>query len=225
VNFKGALFDLDGTLLHTLPDIRDAMNIVLAAHDLPQYDAETYRRMIGWGIERLAELAVPDDRRDDIDVDKLADEMKRGYLAYPLTETKPFDGINELVRGLLDRGVRLAVLSNKINTLTQRIIRDTWGDGVFGVVYGSRDDLPKKPDPTAAARIAEELGLAPQEMIFVGDTAIDMETAQVAGMFPVGVSWGYREVEELWMHGAAVVVSRPQEILELVVGDEYAETR
>jgi phosphoglycolate phosphatase len=229
VNFKGALFDLDGTLLHTLPDIRDAMNNVLAAHDLPQYDTETYRSMIGWGIERLAELALPDDRRGDgdgdIDVGDLADEMKRAYLAYPLTETKPFDGIGELVTGLLDRGVRLAVLSNKMHTLTQRIIRDTWGDGVFGVVYGSRDDLPKKPDPTAAARIAGELGLAPHEMIFVGDTAIDMETAQVAGMFPVGVSWGYREVEELWMHGAAVVVNRPQEILELVLGDEYAETR
>jgi phosphoglycolate phosphatase len=219
VSFKAVLFDLDGTLLDTLPDIRDAMNQVLASHDLPQHDCETYRGMIGWGIERLAELALPENRREEISVEALAAEMKRAYLAYPTDSTTPFDGIRGLVERLHRAGVRMAVLSNKMHELTTRLITDTWGEGVFHVVYGARDDLPKKPHPGAAQRIATEIGVEPWEMAFVGDTAIDMETAQVAGMYPVGVSWGYREVEELWMHGAAMVVSDPAEIATLVLGN------
>ena len=223
MNFKAVLFDLDGTLLDTLPDIRDAMNGVLARHELPQYDRESYRGMIGWGIERLAELALPEDRRAEIAVSDLAEEMRRAYLAHPLGGTKPFDGVPELVEALRRAGVPMAVLSNKLHELTDRLISRTWGDDVFRVVYGARDDLPKKPHPAAAHRIASDLGVEPWQMAFIGDTAIDMETAQVAGMYPVGVSWGYRDVEELWMHGAAMVVSKPEEIYPLILGGDERE--
>jgi phosphoglycolate phosphatase len=199
------------------------MNGVLADLELPQYDLETYRSMIGWGIERLAELALPADRRGEISVEDLTAEMKQAYLAYSSENTRPFDGVADLVDTLHRSGIRLAVLSNKMHELTTRLITKTWGEGVFSVVYGSREDLPKKPHPGAAHRIAAELGVEPHETVFVGDTAIDMETAQVAGMYPVGVSWGYREVEELWMHGAAMVVDTPADIAALILGDAYPD--
>lgn len=218
MKFKAALFDLDGTLLDTLPDIRDAMNGVLARYGLPQYDMASYRDMIGWGIARLAELALPEESRTEVDAGELAEAMRRAYMSHPLESSTPFEGVPELISTLHAEGVPMAVLSNKLHELTHRLIVKAWGEGVFRAVYGAREDLPMKPHPEAAQRIASELGVKPYEMIFVGDTAIDMETAQVAGMYPVGVSWGYREVEELWMHGAAMVVSSPDEIPPLILG-------
>lgn len=223
MKLKAVLFDLDGTLLDTLPDIRDAMNAVLARHDLPQYDMESYREMIGWGIGRLAELAIPKELRSEVDVADLAEEMRRAYVSHPLESSVPFEGVPELIEALHTAGVPMGVLSNKVHELTQLLITRAWGEGVFRAVYGARDDLPMKPHPEAAQRIASELGVKPYEVVFVGDTAIDMETAQVAGMYPVGVSWGYREVEELWMHGAAMVVSSPDEIPPLILGGAHAE--
>ena len=223
MKLKAVLFDLDGTLLDTLPDIRDAMNAVLARHGLPQYDMESYREMIGWGIGRLAELAIPKELRSEVDAGELAEEMRRAYLSHPLESSLPFEGVPELIEALHAAGVPMGVLSNKLHELTHLLITRAWGEGVFRAVYGARDDLPMKPHPEAAGRIASELGVKPCEMIFVGDTAIDMETAQVAGMYPVGVSWGYREVEELWMHGAAMVVSSPDEIPPLILGGAHAE--
>ena len=199
------------------------MNTVLARHDLPQYDVESYREMIGWGIGRLAELAIPEESRSEVDAGELAEEMRRAYLSHPLESSLPFEGVPELIEGLHAAGVPMGVLSNKVHVLTHRLITRTWGEDVFATVYGARDDLPMKPHPEAAQRIAAELGVKPYEMIFVGDSAIDMETAQVAGMYPVGVSWGYREVEELWMHGAAMVVSSPDEIPPLILGGAHAE--
>ncbi|NBB89999.1 MAG: HAD-IA family hydrolase [Spirochaetes bacterium] len=223
MKLKAVLFDLDGTLLDTLPDIRDAMNAVLARHDLPQYDMESYRGMIGWGIGRLAELAIPEEFRSEVDAAELAEEMRRAYLSHPLESSVPFEGVPQLIEALHTAGVPMGVLSNKVHELTHRLIARAWGEGVFRAVYGARDDLPMKPHPEAAQRIASELGVEPYQVVFVGDTAIDMETAQVAGMYPVGVGWGYREVEELWMHGAAMVVSSPDEIPPLTLGGAHDE--
>ncbi len=198
------------------------MNTVLARYGLPQYDTESYREMIGWGIGRLAELALPEDSRDEVEVAELAEEMRRAYRSHPLASSVPFAGVPELIGSLHSANVPMGVLSNKMHELTQRLIMNVWGEGVFAVVYGARDDLPMKPHPEAAQRIAVELGVKPYEMVFVGDSAIDMETAQAAGMYPVGVSWGYRDVEELWMHGAAMVVSSPEEISPLLLGGAHA---
>lgn len=219
VTFKAVLFDLDGTLLHTLPDIADALNGVLAAHGLPVHGEDDYRSMVGWGIAHVAELAVPTDRRGEVSVAEIGAEMERAYRAHPLSDSRPFDGVAELVEALRETGVPLAVLSNKLHELTVRLVHNTWGEETFTSIHGAKDGVPRKPDPTAARLIASELGVEPHEMLFVGDTAIDMETAQVAGMIPVGVSWGYRDVEELWMHGAATVVSTPAEIRALVAGE------
>ncbi len=199
------------------------MNGVLARYGLPQYDLESYRGMVGWGIGRLAELALPEESRSEVDAEELAEEMRRAYMSHPLESSTPFEGVPELIDTLHREGVPMAVLSNKVHELTHGLIVRAWGENVFSAVYGAREDLPMKPHPAAAHRIATELGMKPHEMIFVGDSAIDMETAQVAGMYPVGVSWGYREVEELWMHGAAMVVSSPDEIPPLILGGAHAE--
>ena len=195
------------------------MNRALAVYSLPQYEVDDYRQMVGWGIERLARLAVPDDRRDDVDIPELAARMRREYARTPVTHTTAYAGMSELAAELKEEGIATAVLSNKAHEITTQVVETIFGAEAFTLVYGAQDDLPKKPDPTAATRVAEQLHVQPHEMIFVGDTAIDMETAQAAGMVPVGVSWGYREVEELWMHGAAAVVTEPSEIRALVLGD------
>ena len=222
--FRAVLFDLDGTLLDTLPDIRDGMNRALLAFGLPQYDREAYRNMVGWGVERLAELAVPAEDRDRIDFEELVQALKREYAAQPVTGTTAFPGMAELAAELKKAGVPTAVLSNKPHEITTNIVTEVLGAEVFTAVYGARAEFPKKPDPQAALRIAQDMGVPPQEMVFVGDTAIDMETAQAAGMYPVGVSWGYREVEELWMHGAAMVTDDPAEIRSLVLHEEDSTT-
>jgi len=222
--FRAVLFDLDGTLLDTLPDIRDGMNRALAAFGLPQYDREAYRKMVGWGVERLAEIAVPSQDRDRIDFDELVLALKREYAAQPVAGTTAFPGMAELVGELRRAGVPTAVLSNKPHEITTNIVTEVLGAEAFAAVYGARAEFPKKPDPQAAVRIAQTLGVPPQEMVFVGDTAIDMETAQAAGMYPVGVSWGYRDVEEQWMHGAALVVDDPAEIRGLVLDEEDSTT-
>lgn len=199
------------------------MNRVLAARSLPQYDVEAYRQMVGWGLKRLAELAVPAGRRGEVDISELAEELKREYARTAVVHTSPYDGVRELIDELKRRGLPMAVLSNKAQELTQHIVETVFGGATFDAVYGAREGLPNKPHPGAAIAIAEELGVATTDMVFIGDTAIDMETAQAAGMYPVGVDWGYRDVEELWMHGAATVMSSPQQIRALILDDEDTE--
>lgn len=215
MRFDGAVFDLDGTLVDALEGIADAVNRALGAERLGRHGYEAYRLMIGRGIRNLIIEALPAERRDDQTVDRVFARMIADYRGHCLVKTRLFDGIVELLAGLRDEGVTLAVFSNKADDLTRRIVESLIGADVFEEVVGAQPAIPLKPDPAGALLVAGRLGIVPERIAFVGDSGIDMLTATRAGMIAVGVSWGLRERDELLANGADAIIDHPLELLEL----------
>jgi phosphoglycolate phosphatase len=216
MRFDGVLFDLDGTLADTLEDLADAMDRVLSGEGLPGHSYAEYQRMIGHGIHQLVSAALPAHRRDEPTVDRCFALMMADYGAHSLVKTHLYDGVAELLSALRAAGLKLAVLSNKADEPTQRIVAALFADSAFDAVAVARPDVPLKPDPAGALLVATSLGLEPARMVYVGDSPTDMRTALAAGMKPVGVSWGFRTREELGEVGASAVIDSPLELLRLI---------
>ena len=214
--FDGILFDLDGTLADTLEDLADAMNRVLRGEGLPEHGYAECRRMIGYGIRQLVSAALPAERRDAPTVDRCFALMMADYSQHSLVKTHLYADVPEVLTALRAAGLKLAVLSNKADEPTQRIVAALFADGVFDAVAGARTDVPLKPDPAGALLIAASLGLEPGRMLYVGDSPTDMRTALAAGMTPVGVSWGFRTRDELLEAGASALLDHPRELLGLL---------
>lgn len=214
---KAALFDLDGTLLDTINDLADAMNSVLAEAGLPTPPVEVHKYCVGDGVYNYLTRALPADRRGDKElIARLMPRYRQAYAANWANKTRPYDGIPEMLHALRERGVRLAVLSNKPDDFTREMMDHYFPPALFELVRGALDDVPLKPNPQAALAIAEEMGLAPQEFLYLGDTATDMRTAVSAGMFAVGALWGFRTLEELSDAGAQKLIEHPSEFLMLL---------
>jgi phosphoglycolate phosphatase len=209
---RAALFDLDGTLLDSLHDIGAAMNHALAHHGLPVHPLPAYRRFVGEGVRVLVSRAVPAGR--EVLHEAVLDTYRARYAECMLDTTRPFPGIPELLSRLAEEGVKLAVLSNKPHASTRRLVETLLPQVRFEAVYGERAGVPRKPDPTAALGLAAELGVGPEDCAFIGDTAVDMDTARAAGMYGVGVTWGFRHEEELQAHGARALVHTVEELLQ-----------
>lgn len=214
--FPGILFDLDGTLLDTLEDLASATNRSLARRGFPTHERGSYRGMVGWGIRHLVEAALPPEARGLETVEEVAREVNAYLRDHPVVATRPYPGIEQLLAELERRKVRLAILSNKPDELTRSVVSELLGGVHFEAIQGARDDLPRKPDPTAALLLAKRMGLSPAEMLYLGDSDVDMQTATGAGMYPVGAAWGFRTREELSRHGARVVIERPEALLGLL---------
>ncbi len=213
------IFDLDGTLLDTIADIGAAMNTALAHAGLPLHPTEAYRGMVGWGLRRLAEAAVPVDYADyagDGDMDGIYEDLVAAYQAHAVVDTKPYDGVPELLQELRENGCALGVLSNKSHDLVVRIVELCLPPESFHEVRGVGPDTPHKPDPTGVRDVLRVLGSQPEETLFVGDSALDMKTALAVGAVPVGVSWGFRPVAELKDAGAVFIIDNPHEINEII---------
>jgi phosphoglycolate phosphatase len=215
VDYDAVIFDLDGTLVDTLEDLADAMNRVLSAEQAPIHSSATYKRLIGKGIRNLVGQALPLDRRTEEMIARCYERMIADYGEHCLDKTRRYDGVAELVSGLRAAGAKLAVLSNKSDELTRRIVASLFGAGDFDAVMGAQPGLPLKPDPTVALLISERLGVAPGRMVFLGDSGIDMLTAGAAGMIAVGAAWGFRTNDELVESGASAVLDHPLELLGL----------
>ena len=213
VMFDAVMFDLDGTLADTLEDIADAMNRILRGRRFPVHGDNAYRLMIGKGLGNLVRETLPPEARTEATVAACLDQMTADYREHCLDKTHLYDGIAELVGALRVDGVGLAVLSNKADELTRRIVDGLFAPGTFEVVAGARPDLPLKPDPAAALLVGRRLGVPPARIAYVGDSGIDMRTATAAGMVAVGVSWGFRMRDELVEGGARVVLDHPLELL------------
>ena len=209
----GALFDLDGTLLDTLEDLADSTNRCLAALGLPGHPVEAYRYFVGDGIAALSRRALPAERRDPATVEALKELFNQDYTGHWADQTQPYEGIAGLLDALSARSRPMAVLSNKPHAFTVEMVRHFLGSWRFAAVFGARDSHPRKPDPAAALEISAEMGLAPAQVLYAGDTRTDMETARNAGMFAVGVLWGFRPRAELEESGAQALVSRPAQLL------------
>jgi phosphoglycolate phosphatase len=209
------IFDLDGTLADTLADLARAMNAALETFALPGYPSDAYRTMVGEGMRALAARAAPALATDPRELDRLVTAWRAIYADHLLDATRPYPGVDAMLDQLATRGAGLAVLSNKPDAETRRIVDGLFA-GRFQEVSGHREGTPRKPDPTSALAIAARLGLAPASIAFVGDTSIDIATARAAGMLAIGVGWGFRP-DELVEAGAALVIEEPAELLELEV--------
>jgi phosphoglycolate phosphatase len=222
MNLRAALFDLDGTLLDSLHDIGAAMNHSLTTHGLPVHPLATYRHFVGNGIQTTVARSLPLGREEMHQA--VLSTFRSFYAEHMLDHTRPFPGLPEVLARLRGQGVKLAVLSNKADVTTRQLVAKLLPDVRFDAVYGERDGVPCKPDPTAAFGISAELGVKPGDCAFVGDTAVDMDTACAAGMYGVGVTWGFRDVAELQAHGARVLARTSDELFELLSGTLCAAT-
>jgi len=216
MKFKAVIFDLDGTLLDTIDDISDAVNGALVQLDCPKHAVDEYKIMVGEGLTSLIVEALPEDRRDQKTIDEALRLTREGYGKAFGRKTKPYDGITELLTEVAKRGVKMAILSNKPDKYTKRDADEYLSGIKFVYVAGAKDDVPKKSDPAAALEIVNKLGVNASECLFVGDSDIDMKTAVNAGMYPVGVLWGFRGAGELKTSGAKKLIGKPKDLLPLL---------
>lgn len=216
MKFEAVLFDLDGTLLDSIEDLTDSMNIVLDGFGFPGHDAEACKNFVGDGVEMFALRALPENRRDEATVAQCAAKMRAEYRKRWSLKTRPYDGIPELLDDLTLRHLKLAVLSNKPEESTKEMVAELLSKWRFYPVAGARPSVPKKPDPILAIEISQQLRMPADKFLYLGDTGTDMKTARGAGMFAVGALWGFRTAEELKDTGAEVLVAHPSEVLQLL---------
>ena len=215
MKFKGIIFDLDGTLVNSLEDIADAMNKVLQSLDYPTHSYDDYQYFIGSGLRNLVSKALPETNNDENQIEKSLNSMIDVYRDNCTNQTKAYQGIVELLNELKSRKLKLGVFSNKADALTKEITKALFPD-VFEPIVGLSTESLKKPNPFEALEISKSWGLQPEEMIFVGDSGIDMQTATNAKMLAVGVSWGYRPEEELMENGAQHILNHPLDLIPIL---------
>ena len=216
MEYKAVLFDLDGTLIDTVDDIGDAANRVLSNRKFPTHSISTYRLFIGEGVRMLLTYALPEEDRKKELITACLKEFIEDYRFNYNVKTKLYDGIPELLDMLTVRGLKLAILSNKPHPITKDCVAFFLSQWDFDIVLGQHDSTPRKPDPQGALEVAQKLAIAPSNFIYLGDTAIDMKTAVSAGMFPVGVLWGFRSLKELKENGARIVIEAPMQLMDFI---------
>lgn len=211
---KAVIFDLDGTLIDSLEDIAINANKVLRQLNCPTHSHEQYKYFVGDGARVLIENAMP----KYISKNYLDDALKLFIEFYEQnlhTNTKPYSGIKALLDELVSQNIPLAILSNKPDKFTKLYVETLLPDIPFVVVSGQKESVEKKPHPAGALDIANKFQIEPQDIYFVGDTSTDMKTAKNANMVAVGVSWGFRTVQELQESGADFIITTPNKLLEL----------
>ena len=192
------------------------MNTALARLGLPPHPTDAYRYFVGDGVRNLTERVLPKDSITDEMVDKCLALMLKEYSRRWSNNTKPYPGIPQMLSALEKICLPKAILSNKADDFTQIIVNSLLSDFSFQVVRGLLPSAKRKPDPTSALQIADELKIPPSRFLYLGDTKTDMQTAIAAGMYPVGVLWGFREADELLQNGAKKLVKTPADVLKLL---------
>lgn len=215
-NFKAVVFDLDGTLLDTLPELAHVTNITLESHGFPTHTIDQYRHFIGDGAKMLITRALPEDHRKEATISTCLESFLDIYHEQCGNNVSAYPGIDEMLSRLQDRHIKMAILSNKPHHLTLKNVDLLLNQYPFETVFGERNGIPKKPDPAGADEIVTILGINPSEILYLGDTSIDMKTAVSAGMYPVGVLWGFRDKKELEDGGAQITIAHPSELFQLL---------
>ena len=209
------LFDLDGTLLDTLEDLYLATNMALERHSLPPRTRDEVRMFVGNGVEMLILRAVPDDTDEDTVLWVLAD-FKRIYSSICEDHTKPYDGILDMLTALRERGVRIAVVSNKFDAATKKLCAKYFGE-LVEVAIGERAGVRKKPAPDTVLEALRELGVTADHAVYIGDSDVDIRTAENCGMPCISVTWGLRDEDFLIENGAKTLVDSPETLLDVII--------
>jgi phosphoglycolate phosphatase len=220
LKYSCVLFDLDGTLADTIADIAAAMNHALVKYGYPARDENTYRRFVGNGIRRLAYDMLPETEKNDSLAAVVSGEALRYYAEHPADYARPYPGIAAVINELKRQKVKTAVLSNKPDEIAQLVIAKLFNAELFDCVTGERPGVARKPDPESSWELLAVMDRTPRQTMLAGDSEVDMETAKNIGCLPVGVSWGFRSVDIIEKAGAALIINRPEEILQLVFGKD-----
>ena len=216
LKYPAIIFDLDGTLLDTIEDLADSMNQVLTDLGFPTHTVGDYKFFVGEGVEPLIRRALPEDQLRPELLDQCLGALREEYSRRWENKTRPYAGIPDLLDHLNGMGLRMAILSNKLDHFTRIMVAKLLPRWKFDPVFGARPAVPKKPDPAGALEIAQALHLAPNHFVYLGDTGIDMKTASAAGMVPVGVLWGFRPADELKDQGAKWLIEKPTDLISLI---------
>jgi len=215
MKYKLAIFDLDGTILNTIEDLADATNYTLEQFSYPLRTLDEVRRFVGNGIRNLLIRAAPAGLPDE-KIDELFSVFYQYYLTHSDVKTRPYDGIPELLSALREKGMRLAVVSNKADAAVKRLM-EQYFPGCFDAAVGERTNVRRKPAPDSVFEVLTALGFERTKAVYIGDSEVDVQTAANAGMDCIAVSWGFRDREILMKAGAKHIVSTPEELLDSIL--------
>ncbi len=214
--YKAIIFDLDGTLLDTIEDIANACNLALRGLQLKEYSLSDYKLFVGDGVDQLIERTISHQNANILLFDELKSRYLSNYHEASSVHTKPYPGIIELLSYAKNNNVTLAVLSNKPDKDTLNVIKHYFGDYLFDKVYGKVEGYLPKPDPTKLNELINELKIPKENILYIGDTLTDMQTAQNGGLTKCAVLWGFRGIEELSKLSPEYIVSSPFEIIQIL---------
>jgi len=216
--FKLVIFDLDGTLLDTIEDLANSTNYALQQHGFAVHSVDEYRFFVGNGVNKLIERALPPEHRNADMISMLKEDFREHYFTHSEECTKPYKGIDALLRELHGKGIKLAVASNKMHAATERLVKYFFPEIPFEIILGQRDRVPVKPHPEIVNEIVSTCNVSKAETLYVGDSGVDAATAYNANVTFAGVLWGFRPQKELEEVGATLFVSEAVDILEIVFG-------
>ena len=213
---KSVIWDLDGTLLDTIADLATATNHALKQLGYPCHDTETIRTYVGNGINKLLERALPESERTEANVMKMRSFFVSYYDEHNADLSTPYPGIISLLETLQDKGIMVAVASNKYQVATEKLIRHYCPTIDFIEVLGQREGIAVKPDPTIVSDILKKADVTPEETLYVGDSGVDMQTAINASIDAIGVAWGFRPRTELESYQPKGIITEASELLEFI---------
>lgn len=216
MRYKLAIFDMDGTILNTIDDLAASLNYVLEKSGFPARTMDEVISFIGDGLRKLIERGVPEGT-DSETVDKVLADFKEYYAVHCADKTAPYDGIIGLLENLRRNGCLTAVVSNKADDAVQELCRKYF-DGLFDYAVGERSGILRKPAPDSVNEVLEKLNVSRENAVYIGDSDVDIKTAENAGMDSIIVEWGFRERDFLLKKGAKTIVSAAEEIEDIVLG-------
>lgn len=211
---KTVIFDLDGTLLYSLEDLKDSVNFVMKKHGFREYTIDEVREAIGNGVRLLMERILPKDIDKNL-FEECLSEFKENYSKNMYNKTKPYDGVLDMLKALREEGYNIAVLSNKFDSAVKELSNKYFGE-LVDLAVGQKEGVKEKPSPLGIQEIAKELDTDVETCIMVGDSEVDIQTANNAGIDCISVTWGYKNIDFLYDNGATKLVYSPEDILELL---------
>lgn len=207
---KTVIFDLDGTLLNTLEDLKDAANFALSEFGYPKRSLEEIRCFVGNGVRKLIERAVPEACEN---IDECLCIFKKNYSENMCNNTVPYNGILKILKDLQDNGVKIGVVSNKFDSAVKELCKKYFGN-LVDIAVGQSDDVPKKPAPDGVLKAMKELGADKNSTVYIGDSEVDVQTAKNSGLPCIGVTWGFRNKNDL--QGADYIIDNPCDIISVI---------
>lgn len=211
MKYQLAIFDMDGTILNTLEDLTDCMNYILRMYRMPERSIEEVRRFVGNGIRRLIERAVVAGTNQEL-IDHMFSDFAEYYKDHSAIKTRPYEGIQETIEKLRSMGYRTAVVSNKADFAVQDLCQDFF-PGLFDMAVGEREGMRRKPYPDSVWLVLDTLGVKAEDAVYIGDSEVDLETADNSNIDIVPVTWGFRDKEFLVKKGAKGCVDTPEELV------------